>query len=64
MTSDSKGKVFAAVAGAVVGAGAVIASVIALKDKNNKEKIQKVASRAIQTAEKATQSAKKEVKKL
>ena len=63
MENGNKGNLFAAVAGAVVGAGAVLASVIAIKDKGTKENIKKVANKAIKTAEKVTKSAKKEVKK-
>ena len=64
MESKGKKNIMVAVAGVVVGAGAVIASVIAMKDKKNQENIKKVASRAIKTAEKVTQSAKKGVKKI
>lgn len=37
MVNENKSNVFAAVAGAVVGAGAVIAGVVAMKDKNNQK---------------------------
>lgn len=93
MENNKKSRALAAVAGVVVGAGAVIASVIALKDRKNrqkvkdlvasakdlvtgyqkdasdqvedtKENINKMASKAIDKAEKVTKSAKKEVRNL
>jgi uncharacterized membrane-anchored protein YhcB (DUF1043 family) len=36
--------VAAAVTGAVIGAGAVVAGAIAMKDKNNQEKVEKVVN--------------------
>lgn len=41
-----KTSLLAAVAGAVVGAGAVIASVIALKDHKNQQKVKKIITGA------------------
>ncbi len=58
MEKGNKGKVLAAVAGAVVGAGAVIASVIAMKDKGNQKKVKDLIS----TAKEAIQEYKAEVK--
>lgn len=64
MVNESKGKLFAAVAGAVAGAGAVLVGAMALKDKKNQENIKKVANKAIKSAELVTKAAKKEVKKI
>ncbi len=44
MESRNKKSVLVAVAGAVVGAGAVIASVIAMKDKGNQKKIKELVT--------------------
>lgn len=46
MMNGNKKKVLAAVAGAVVGAGAVIASVIAMKDKGNQKKVKELITSA------------------
>lgn len=46
MQNGNKKNVLAAVAGAVVGAGAVIASVIAMKDKGNQKKVNDLMSNA------------------
>lgn len=46
MSQENKGKIIAAVAGAVVGAGAVIASVIAIKDKRNQKKLKELVTSA------------------
>ena len=39
-------KLFAAVAGVVVGAGAVIAGAVALADKKNQDKVSKIIKKA------------------
>jgi len=68
VNENNKNQVFAAVAGAVVGAGAVIAGAIAMNDKANQKKVadivKNVANKVIKSAEQATKSAKKEVKNL
>lgn len=46
MVDANKKNVLAAVAGAVVGAGAVIASVVAMKDRNNQKKVSNIISNA------------------
>jgi len=69
------GKVAAAVAGVVVGAGAVIAGAVALNDKKNKQKVSDLIGKAkdmvkgygtksIKSVEKVTKLAKKGVKKI
>lgn len=52
MQYGKKKHVLAAVAGAVVGAGAVIASVIAMKDKKNQAKVRDFVSGAKELVEK------------
>jgi hypothetical protein len=42
MVNENKKSVFAAVAGVVVGVGAVIAGVVALSDKKNQKKVSEV----------------------
>lgn len=75
MVNENKNKVFAAVAGAVVGAGAVLAGAIAMSDKANQRKVKNVLSKAkgilkgygeeaIKSAELTTSKAKKGVKSL
>lgn len=71
MVNENKNKVFAAVAGAVVGAGAVLAGAIALNDKSNQKKVGKVISRAKNAlkgysdeAEDRVENGKEEVKKM
>lgn len=51
MASGNKKSVLAAVAGAVVGAGAVIASVIAMKDKGNQKKVKELLTSAKATVQ-------------
>lgn len=46
MVNENKSNVFAAVAGAVVGAGAVIAGAVAMNDKNNQRKVNDVLQKA------------------
>lgn len=46
MENSHKSRAMAAVAGAVVGAGAVIATVIALKDRKNRQKFKDLVSTA------------------
>lgn len=79
INSKNKGKMFAAVGGAIVGAGAVLAGAMAMSDKKNQEKvkqafdkgkdegktnIKKVANKAIKSAEKVTKMAKMKVRKI
>lgn len=59
MESGNKKHVLAAVAGVVVGAGAVIASVIALKDRNNRQKLKDVVSTAKERATEAKENIKR-----
>ena len=46
MVNENKKKVFAAVAGAVVGAGAVLAGAIAMSNKTNQKKVGEVLTKA------------------
>lgn len=62
--NHGRGKVFAAVAGAVVGAGAVIAGAVALADKKNQGKVKEALNKAINSAEKVTKEAKMKVRKI
>lgn len=45
MVNENKSNIFAAVAGAVVGAGVAIAGAVALTDKKNQKKVEAVISR-------------------
>jgi gas vesicle protein len=45
MVNENKKSMFAAVAGVVVGAGAVIAGAVALSDKNNQKKVREALAK-------------------
>lgn len=59
MENTQKGRALAAVAGVVVGAGAVIASMIALKDRKNRQKLKDVVSAAKEQAIDAKENIKR-----
>lgn len=46
INSKNKGKMFAAVGGAIVGAGAVLAGAVAMSDRKNQEKVKNVLNKA------------------
>ncbi|MFH1244286.1 MAG: hypothetical protein V1487_01785 [bacterium] len=60
--NNGKGTARAAVTGAVVGAGAVIAGVVALSDKKNQEKIRKAFQKAKDFVHKYAERTQTEVK--
>ncbi len=71
MVNENKNKVLAAVAGAVVGAGAVLAGAIAMADKTNQNKVGNVLEKAKEIikgygkeANKQTEKGRESVKKI
>lgn len=59
--NHGRGKVFAAVAGAVVGAGAVIAGAVALADKKNQGKVKEALNNAKDFVDKYAKKTQAEV---
>ncbi|MBP9669797.1 hypothetical protein KBD75_00135 [Candidatus Woesebacteria bacterium] len=63
MVNENKSNVFAAVAGVVVGAGAVIAGAVALADKKNQDKVKEVLSKGKEVVKDYVKTANKQVDK-
>ena len=63
MVHETKKKLFAAVAGVVVGAGAVIAGAVALADKKNQDKVSKIIAKGQQVVKRYVNTANKQVDK-
>lgn len=59
INSKNKGKMFAAVGGAIVGAGAVLAGAVAMRGRKNQEKMKNVLDKARELVEEGKDKAQK-----